>query len=639
MARAQAYLLSLFLLLSLLSGCTTGGRQQAETAWQRGAYYEAEQGFRTLYRSTPKKERLLRATYAQRAGWAALRGRRPEQARQLLETSLRLQPADSLTACLLDTLRQRWGAGGSSPADTLASPYLLRPFAPLRSARSDYGVCYSADGRSLLYTSHRGRQEAGKGPSPVTGELPARIYRLSQRPDGAWASYPDSLPGLGGGTGDVGTPTLSPDGRHLYYTGVTRLADGRELPQVYGSQRDPQGRWEAGQPLALLSDSLALTAHPSLSPSGRWLFFVSDVAGGLGGKDLYVAERRGTGFGTPLPLGRDVNSPADELFPYAFSDSLVYFASDRAGGLGGLDVYEARLQSDGRWLTSALPAPLNSPADEYGFYPSPRPEVWEVGASLRLAGLLSSTRDDGAGRPHLYEVRLPAITTTIEVEVLDREGFPIPRALVRLVGKTRAHAELIATTDADGRARLEVSPAVDYVMLASASDYLNQFVRLSTDPSPESEVYSVTFYLASRVRVEQLREVYYAFDRADLLPESEGALQQLLALMKDNPEVRLEILAHADRWGRAGYNQRLSERRAQAVVDYLLARGIAPARLVSRGYGQERPFVVTRGVAARYPFLPEGQALSEAFLQSLASDEEREVADQLNRRTEFRVLE
>lgn len=265
--------------------------------------------------------------------------------------------------------------------------------------------------------------------------------------------------------------------------------------------------------------------------------------------------------------------------------------------------------------------------------------MWAPAEELLEGGLLASARDDASGRPHLYEVLRRAVETAIEVEVLDREGFPIAGALVRLVGKTSQRADQVATTDSRGRARLLASPAVDYVMLASASDYLNQYVRLSTDPSQQSEVYSVTFYLASRVKTEALREVYYAFDQATLLPESEPELQKLLDLLKDNPTVRLELSAHADRHGSADYNRRLAERRATSVVRYLQERGIAPERLVARGYGKERPFVVTRGVATQHPFLSEGALLSEAFIQALPTAEEREQCDQLNRRTEFRVLE
>lgn len=635
---ASSLLITFIIGLSLL-GCATGGRQRAEEALRLGAYYEAEQGFRDLYRKTPRKQTSQRAYYAQQAGKAALLGRRATTARQLLQSSLRLRPQDSLTAQLLHSVDSLLGQSARPTPLTDSTSYQVRLFAPLRSPRSDYGVTFTVDGREIFYTSHRSPREGKKTLSPVTGEAPAKLYHLGRRPDGAWSTHPDTLQGLALPESELGTPTLSPDGRTLYYTAITRLSTGEQVPQIYRSERTPEGSWTAGQLLPLFSDSTHFAAHPSLSPSGQRLFFVSPRFDSAKGKDLFVSLRHGTGWGQPLPLPSPINSSSDELFPYAYSDSLLYFASDRPGGHGGLDLYEARLWADGTYHVAPLSVPLNSSGDEYGFYPSPSPSTWSPGEELVEAGLLASSREDAAGRPHLYEFRRQAIQTTIEVEILDREGYPISGALVRLVGKTTERAEQVASTDSQGRAKLSASPAVEYIMLASASDYLNQYVRLTTDESQQSETYSVTFYLASRIKVEQLREVYYAFDRAELLPESEPALEKLLQLLRDNPQTRIELLAHADRHGSAGYNQRLSERRAQSVVHYLTERGISPERLVAQGYGKERPFVVTRGIAARYPFLPEGATLTEAFLLALPTDEERAIGDGLNRRTEFRVLE
>lgn len=631
----RTILLSL-LALTALAGCAVSAPRRAEQALARGAYYEAEQRYRQLYRTTPRAKRAERARYAQQAGLAAWRGRRLASAEQLLRSAERLLPTDSLTRQLLGELSSSGDRRGLTDS-LLGSRYILQPFAPLRSGRSAYGVTFRADGRELFFTSHRSSGRGKAGTSPVTGEPPGKIYRLGQRADGTWSALPDSLPGLQGELKEVGTPSLSPDGRTLYYTGIMSVPGTGELAQLFRATLGTDGKWTAGEQLRLFPDSTITCAHPSLSPSGKTLFFVSDAPGGEGGKDLFSVRLEGNSFGTPLPLGKGVNSPADEFFPYAVSDSLLYFVSSRKGGFGGLDIYRVELGGQ-EHPAELLPAPINSPADDYGYYPSPKAAAWPAEKPLLEAGLLASARESALGHPQLYQVLRPEQETRIEVEVLDREGFPIPRALVRLVGKTKA-GEQAVTTDTLGRASLEASPSEDYVMLAASPDYLNQYVRLATDPSEGDEVYSVTFYLASRVNTEQLREVYYAFDQADLLPESEPELKKLLGLLQDNPTVRLELLAHADRQGAETYNQHLSERRAASVVRYLTDHGIAAERLQSRGWGKRLPFVVTRGVAAKYPFLSEGTSLTEAFILSLASEEERAICDQLNRRTEFRVLE
>ncbi len=451
---------------------------------------------------------------------------------------------------------------------------------------------------------------------------------------------PDSLKGLSRPKVELGAPSLSPDGRRLYYSMVTFDRGQTNVPKIYVSEQGERGEWRDGRELRLFADSTILVAHPSVSPSGHVLFFVSDAPGGRGGKDLYQVRLDGGRVGEPFPLGAQVNTSGDELFPYAESDSILYFASDRPGGLGGLDIYRAVLSPEGVYRVTALPAPINSPSDDLAFAPSPVPDAWPRGEGEDLAevGLFASARDDARGRPHLYEFRRAKVTTTIEGLVLDREGAPIPGATIHLVGNHAEEMERVVTTDGEGSFRLPARSATEYVMLASAPNYLNQYVRLSTDPSTESETYSVEFYLASRVAVEQLREVHYAFDRAEVLPESEPALRMLYKLLTDNPEVSIRLLSHTDRHGPASYNLRLSQRRAEAVVRYLTELGIAPERLRAEGYGKSRPYVVSRRTAEAYPFLPAGSVLTEDFIAGLSSPEEQAVCDQLNRRTEFQVI-
>ena len=230
------------------------------------------------------------------------------------------------------------------------------------------------------------------------------------------------------------------------------------------------------------------------------------------------------------------------------------------------------------------------------------------------------------------------MTTTITGYVLDREEEPIRGATVRIVGRRPDGTERLVTTDSEGAFRLTVAPDTEYILLASSRDYLNQFVRLRTDPQQAlSEEYTVEFFLSSRVRPEALREVYYAFDHADLLPESTPALETLYQMLTDNPEVKIRLTAHTDRRGTASYNTRLSQQRAESVVRYLIGRGIAPERLEAAGRGSDEPYTVTKRTAAVHPFLAVGTVLTPDFITSLTKPEEQAVCDQLNRRTAFEV--
>ena len=526
----------------------------------------------------------------------------------------------------------------SHPPSTAAhSIYKVERADHLSSTRSDYGIAYSPEGKTVYLTSTRPLGGSPKSSSPVTGEGLGRIYILRQGANGIWERRLDTLAGLGHPQADLGTPTLSPDGRTMYLTLAEQGGEGVHTARIYRSTLGMEGRWSEAEPVELLSDSTVLVAHPSLSPSGRVLFFVSDLASGKGGKDLYRAELVDGIPGALYNLGAEVNTPSDELYPYAVSDSLLYFASDGHVGLGGLDIYRAQLLPSGRYEVTHLPAPINSPADDYGLAPASRVSELDPTGRLLEVGFLASSRDDQRGRPHLYRFERARIETLIEGLVLDREGYPIPGATLRLVGNTAEDQIRAVTTDTEGSYRLGASADIDYVMLASAPGYLNQYVRLHTDPSDSSEVYTVDFYLTSRETTEQLRELYYAFDSAEILPESTPALEALLRLLEDNPEVVIELTAHADRIGSDSYNTTLSERRARAVLSYLTSRGIAEGRLRSRGYGKSHPFVVTRRVAEEHPFLEVGQTLDEGFIATLP-EEQQAVCDALNRRTELRVL-
>ena len=638
MLRTSRLLLRLFplALLLALSSCAGHLLTRAREAERVGAHYEAERLYKELYKSTPTKERQHRALYSLRAAEAAYRGRRYTTARALLQRAQRLHLPDSLLrkSKLYTTLStEALQAEDSSPQGL----YEVERFDRLRSTRSEFGVNFTPDGRTLLFGSHR-PTVLSKSISPVTGEPLGRLYRLGQQADGTWLSAPDSLQGLAEATAELGTPSLSPDGRRLYYTYAPQRQGEHNTPQIWVATPDERGRWQPCGPLRLFADSTRLTAHPAVSPSGARLFFVSEVPDkARQDKELYYVDLYGDALGTPVPI-TGVSSTADELFPYATSDSTLYFASDRAGGFGGLDIYQATLHSDGRTTLLHLPSPINSEADELTFAPTPAPQAWPSAEPLAEAGLFASSRDDARGLPHLYEFRRRQMTTTITGYVLDREEEPIRGATVRIVGRRPDGTERLVTTDSEGAFRLSVAPDTEYILLASSRDYLNQFVRLRTDPQQAlSEEYTVEFFLSSRVHPEALREVYYAFDRADLLPESTPALETLYQMLTDNPEVKIRLTAHTDRRGTASYNARLSQQRAASVVRYLIGRGIAPERLEAAGRGSDKPYTVTKRTAAVHPFLAVGTVLTPDFIASLTKPEEQAVCDQLNRRTTFEV--
>lgn len=638
-------------------------RRAAELAEQRGEYLRSATLYAQLYKRTPAKRPEHRAYYAMRAAESYRALRQWPRALNFYRNSERYHYPDSVILLRLGQMTQmagqypeaeqyykrylrvdtlshlaRVGVEGCRLAQSDTSQhraYSLGRAEGWSSSASDYAPAFSPDGSTLYIGSNRTRQGDR---SEITGERDGNLYRVERDLHGRWGSRPDTIPGAVNTTADEATPSLSADGSVLYYTYAEQHEQYKRTAQIWRASKGGEGGWSQGSLVDLWRDSTIMAAHPSISPSGQTLFFVSDVAGGFGGKDLYRVRLEGEGYGAIEHLGLPINTPGDELFPHCQSDSLLYFASDGHPGYGGLDLYKAILLPSGTWQVEHLPRPLNSSADDLGIAFDPNLKTAPDEPALSARGYLSSSRDDGRGRPHLYYFSLPAIETIIEGYVMDREEYAISGATVRLVGNRGLDRELITTTRADGSYRLKAQGDVSYVMLASAPGYLNQYARFRTDPAERSEYYGVDFRLASRASTEMLEHVYYAFDRADLLPESQSSLDELLKILQDNPDVRLELSAHADRHGAAEYNQRLSERRATSVVHYLIERGIAPDRLKPVGYGQTQPMVVRARQAERYPFLKEGDRLTQDFVEAL-DEEQRKVCDALNRRTEFVVLD
>ena len=250
-------------------------------------------------------------------------------------------------------------------------------------------------------------------------------------------------------------------------------------------------------------------------------------------------------------------------------------------------------------------------------------------------GFFSSNRNDARGYDHLYSFELPTITIFIEGIVFDVDENPIEDATVRIVGKDGLNVKVPAKKD--GTYRVELERDIRYVMMASARGYLNQNFELKTGPEEKNETYIVDFYLSPISKPVVIDNIFYDFDKATLRPESQKALDEMIKMLNDNPNVTIELGAHTDRKGSDQYNERLAQRRAQSVVDYLIAGGIDKERLEAKGYGESVPKVINKKMAKSFDFLKEGDVLTEEFILTLPP-EQQEMADQINRRTEFKVL-
>jgi peptidoglycan-associated lipoprotein len=409
----------------------------------------------------------------------------------------------------------------------------------------------------------------------------------------------------------------------MYYTYCSEAPEGPRTSEIYVSTRS-NAKWGKGTRTSLVKDSVTALGHPSVSPDGKYLYFVSDM-GGYGGKDICRARRTGNDFGPIENLGPQINTSGDEVFPYVRDSVTLYFSSNGHPGMGGLDIFKASLDSSGTWQVENMKYPLNSSGDDFGI----------TFAGKREKGFFSSNRNDLRGNDHLYSFELPLITVVIEGIVSDIDEYPIEEATVRIVGRDGLNEKVQVRRD--GSYRIELERDVSYVMMASARGFLNQNFELRTSPEEKSETYLVDFFLSPVYTPVVIENIFYAFDSAVLRPESREALDELIGMLNDNPNVTIELGAHTDRMGTDAYNEALAQRRAQSVVDYLIAGGIEPKRLEAKGYGESAPKTVNRKIAAEWEFLNEGDILTEQFVLML-TPEQQEIADQINRRTEFKVL-
>jgi len=503
------------------------------------------------------------------------------------------------------------------------SPYEIDEVNFFNSRESDYSPAFASEDYTLVYFTSARKGEDGHRHG-ATGEYFANIYESRKDRQGIWSS-PSPVEGINSDF-DEGTPSFTRDYLEMYFTSCKAVRRRNNGCQIYHARRSGGG-WVRPEVLNLAPDTL-VAAHPAISPDGLTLYFVSDMPGGIGGKDIWKVTRDGENapWGDPLNLGPDINTEGDEVFPYVHHDGSLYFSSNGHPGMGGLDIFRAVSNEEGGWSVYNMGYPINSPSDDFGI-------VFERNTER---GYFSSNR----GRrsvDNIFSFYMPPLSFNVSGVVRDIEsGEEMPGARVQMVGSDGSI--LRVTTGDNGEFRFMLRPGADYVFLASYEGYLTDKAGVSTRGLDRSEDFSVAIDIQSFARPIELTDIFYDFARWDLRPESMVALDRLVEILNDNPHITIELASHTDSRGGADFNINLSQRRAQSVVDYLIENGIEADRLVAAGYGKSRPRVVDERLAEVYSFLPEGTVLTEEFIESLESEEMRETAHQINRRTEFEVL-
>ena len=649
-AHFTIYVLFLLIVSSLYS-CKSAKLSDAEEKQRIGEYYEAAAIYRKVYTKTSPKKRDLRGYIAYRMAECNRLINNTAKATSAYMNAIRYDYPDSTVYLRMGQMLQKTGRYPEAiknydiymendPSNLLAingiqgcelapgwkknpTRYEVRRMDKFNSRRGEFSPMLAGDKYDQLYFASSRSKDKDAKVSAITGQNNNNLSLVKQDEKGAWLA-PVELEDEVNTEYDEGTPSFSPDGNTMYYTYCAQDPEGPRTAEIYISTRS-SAKWGKGTRATIVKDSVTALGHPSISPDGKYLYFVSDAVGGFGGKDIFRARVAGNDFGPMENLGEEINTPGDEMFPYVRDSVTLYFASNGHPGMGGLDLFKATQDSTGKWNVENLGAPINSMADDFGI----------TFAGKEERGFFCSNRNDARGYDHIYSFERPTITIFIEGIVNDVDEYPIEDATVRIVGKDGLNVKV--PVKKDGTYRVELERDIRYVMMASARGYLNQNYELHTGPEEKNETYIVDFFLSPISKPVVIDNIFYDFDKATLRPESKKALDEMIKMLNDNPNVTIELGAHTDRKGTDQYNERLAQRRAQSVVDYLIAGGIEAARLEAKGYGESVPKTINKKMAKQFDFLKEGDVLTEEFILALPP-EQQEIADQINRRTEFKVL-
>ncbi len=649
----RRYFYFLLIPLMLFSSCSIKQRlKKADKKYEVGEYYTAASMYNKIYPKVKLKDRPMKAYSAFRLGLCYRLINESERAERAFSNAARYNYKDSIVYLYYaDALRQNKkekdaiaqydiylekhpddirAINGKQSALEVAewrknpTRYNVKKATFFASKKTEFSPAFPGGDEDVVYfNSTRENKDIGGGNSKITGVRNNDIYTAKRNSLGEW----DNLEALEGDINtdfDEGTVSFSADGRTMFFTRCYVEKGESRGAQICSVTRSG-GKWGKVIDIKLSADSSLSFAHPTLSPDDRFLYFVSDMPGGYGGKDIWRSEKNGNQYGAPVNLGPSINTPGDEMFPYMREDGTLYFSSNGHPGFGGLDIFYATELDDGSWEVSNMMCPINSNGDDFGI-------SFVTG---KEKGMFSSNRGEKKGYDKIYEFELPAVEFLIDGKVSDMNGEPLGDAIVRIVGDDGTNTKL--HTKKDGSFKLTLNKNVKYVLLGNCRGYLNQKEEAITMGLEDSKMFPIHFTLASLSKPVGLDNIFFEFGKATLTDASSTALDKLVKVLNDNPNITIEIGAHTDRVGSADGNLQLSGKRAQSVVDYLIKKGIEAERLTAKGYGKTQPVVVDKVLQKKYSFLKVGDVLDEEYIETL-TDEQKEIADSINRRTEFRVL-
>ncbi|MFN8256392.1 MAG: OmpA family protein [Bacteroidales bacterium] len=652
----QTLKFSAVLLLILFSGIAISAQtkkiKKADDTFNAGEYYKASEMYTKLYSKANSK--LIKGELAFKLGECYRKLNEPKKAEKWYQRAVNAKYQDPMSVCYLadamkmnekyadaiveyelfkdlvpDDPRGKDGVQSCEMAlKWINNPdrYMVENMKELNSKQSDFRPEFFKDNTVLYFTSSR---EGGTGNNfnNNSGQNFADIFFTTKDRKGKWS---EPIPAMGDMNSqyDEGACSINSKGTELYFTSCKAVKGEVGGCQIYKATYTGTG-WSQVELVPLVEDSAVSVGHPAISSDELTLYFVTDMTGGAGGKDIWKATRasKSQKWGKPVNLGLPVNTAGDEMYPYIREDGVLYFSSNAHLGLGGLDIFRLDKDESGRPLIVNMKPPINSPSDDFGIIFDGKEET----------GYFSSTRAGGKGNDDIYSFDLPALVFTLKGTVRnDATDEIISEALVKLEGSDGTSLETNSGTD--GGFKFRIKPETDYVVTTSKTGFLKGKANESTKGLTKSTDIAIEIFMAPVTAVIEVQNIFYDFNRWELRPESMVALDKLVETLNLNSNITIELSSHTDFRGSDQDNMILSQKRAQSVVDYLVSKGITPERLVAKGYGESQPRVISKKLGDKYDFLKDGDVLTEDFINKLPTNEQKEIAHQINRRTEFKVI-
>ena len=513
---------------------------------------------------------------------------------------------------------------------------------------SEYSAVWDPTGKVMYFaapTNWLEEKEDDKKKDTGTNVSEIRIYS-AQRTDDGLSEPTDLGENINRPEYLTANVSISKDGQRLYFT--RQLLDGVNLSEskIYISEKEGNGWGAAAEVNGLNGPYLA--THPATGElRGREvMFFVSNMDGGYGGWDIYYAAYKGNGvYGDPINLGPKINTAGDEVTPF-YLDGSLYFSSTGHPGMGGYDVFQSNWDGSTWSIPRNMGLGVNSNVDDK--YYNLEPQGYRGFVLSNRTGTARSyfgrTCCDDIYSVSYKIINADAIAGTYDVDT----GKPLSGSSLEIQDITGDEAKTVSTLSNPSAHDFNFPLELDreYRVIASRPDYYNDTLYLNTEGLLDSKTYTLihkmkpapVFITITQENPIVLNNILYDFDDDKILPAAEQDLEFIYEIMTQYPEMVIELSSNTDRKGEAAYNLGLSQRRAESARRWLMAKGIERKRVLVLGNGESNPFTVTEKLNGEYPFLPVGQELTPKFINTLENDEQKDVADQINRRTEFQII-